>query len=83
VTWELTATEQRILEYLPTYLRLAEIADRQHVSVNTVKSHIRGIYMKLGVSSRPEAVEEARRLGLLGEWVEPGRRLTLIPPDRR
>ena len=33
--------------------------------MNTVKSHVRGIYAKLGVSSRSEAVARARDAGLL------------------
>ena len=36
-----------------------------HVSVNTVKTHIGGLYAKLGVSSRADAVARARQVGLL------------------
>ena len=61
----LTAREQRILGYLPTMLSNAEIGAETFVSLNTVKTHLRSIYRKLGVSSRAEAVERARRLGLL------------------
>ena len=61
----LTAREQRILGYLPTMLSNAEIGAETFVSLNTVKTHLRSIYRKLGVSSRAEAVEKARRLGLL------------------
>ena len=35
------------------------------MSVNTVKSHLKSIYMKLDVSTRVDAVERARTLGLL------------------
>jgi LuxR family maltose regulon positive regulatory protein len=35
------------------------------VSTNTVKTHVKRIYIKLGVSSRMEAIAEARRLGIL------------------
>jgi LuxR family maltose regulon positive regulatory protein len=45
--WELT-----VLGLLPSLLSLDEIADDLTVSVNTVKSHVRSIYTKLGVSSR-------------------------------
>jgi LuxR family maltose regulon positive regulatory protein len=42
-----------------------EIGDRLYVSLNTVKSHSKSIFRKLGVSGRPEAVARARELGLL------------------
>jgi LuxR family maltose regulon positive regulatory protein len=41
------------------------MAERLCVSANTVKTHSKALYRKLGVSSRAEAVEEARTLGLL------------------
>ena len=50
---------------LPTNLTLAEIAKRLFVSRNTAKSHAAAIYRKLGVSTRGEAVELARSVGLL------------------
>lgn len=61
----LTAREFDVLRELPTLNRVDEIAIDLLVSTNTVKTHIRGIYRKLGVRSRKEAVAEARRLGLL------------------
>ncbi|HST54726.1 MAG TPA: LuxR C-terminal-related transcriptional regulator [Solirubrobacteraceae bacterium] len=61
----LTECEQRILRYLPTMLSNAEIGAELFVSLNTVKTHLRGIYRKLGVNGRADAVEQARRLGLL------------------
>jgi LuxR family maltose regulon positive regulatory protein len=42
-----------------------EIAQELYVSVNTVRTHIQGIYRKLGVASRQEAVTRTRELGLL------------------
>jgi LuxR family transcriptional regulator, maltose regulon positive regulatory protein len=63
--WNLTAAELRVLRHLPSHLSFREIADRLYVSQNTVKTHARGIYRKLGVSSRGEAVELARRAGLV------------------
>jgi LuxR family maltose regulon positive regulatory protein len=61
----LTAAELRVLHYLPTNLGLGDIAERLYVSRNTAKSHTAAIYRKLGTSSRREAVELARRAGLL------------------
>jgi LuxR family maltose regulon positive regulatory protein len=43
----------------------AEIAAELHVSVNTIKAHLRSIYRKLDVSRRRDAVDRARALGLL------------------
>ena len=51
-----------VLALLPSMLSLEEIALDLTVSVNTVKSHVRSIYMKLGVSSRRLAVLAAQRL---------------------
>jgi predicted transcriptional regulator len=53
------------LRYLPTLLSSTEIAGELFVSVNTVKSHLKGVYRKLGVGNRREAVERARDLGLI------------------
>lgn len=61
----LSGSELRVLRYLPTNLTKPEIALRLSVSPNTVKTHIRRLYAKLGVRSRAEAVESARALGLL------------------
>jgi LuxR family maltose regulon positive regulatory protein len=46
-------------------LTLPEIARELHVSHNTVKTHIRSLYTKLGAHGRAEAVGRARALGLL------------------
>jgi LuxR family maltose regulon positive regulatory protein len=61
---QLTAAEVRILELLPTstYLQMAAIL---YVSRNTVKTHLKSIYQKLGVASRAEALERAVDLHLL------------------
>ena len=63
---ELTSRERDVMRLLPTRLTLREIASELFVSQNTLKFHLRVIYRKLGVNSRAEAVESARRLGLLG-----------------
>ena len=62
----LSASERRVLGYLPSNLTAVEIADELVVSVNTVRTHMRHLYVKLGVHTRSEAVEIARRMGLLG-----------------
>ncbi|SEO55655.1 LuxR C-terminal-related transcriptional regulator [Trujillonella endophytica] len=61
----LSEREQAVLALLPSLLNAREIADEFTVSVNTIKSHIRSIYAKLGVSSRREAVLLAADRGLL------------------
>jgi LuxR family maltose regulon positive regulatory protein len=61
----LSQSEIRVLRYLPTKLSAPEIADQLYLSVNTVKTHMRHLYDKLGVHRRHEAVEQARALGLL------------------
>jgi LuxR family maltose regulon positive regulatory protein len=61
----LSQSEIRVLRYLPTKLSAPEIAGELYLSVNTVKTHMRHVYDKLGVHRRHEAVEQARALGLL------------------
>lgn len=61
----LSPRELVILRYLPSHLSNAELADRLFVSQNTVKTHLRSIYRRLGVSGRRDAVAAAERLGLL------------------
>jgi LuxR family transcriptional regulator, maltose regulon positive regulatory protein len=60
----LTPAEQRILTLLPTSTYL-QIAATLYISRNTVKTHLRSIYQKLGVASRSEALERAVDLRLL------------------
>ena len=61
----LTERERIALRYLSTSLSNAEIAARLYVSVNTVKTHQRAVYRKLGATGRREAVSRARALDLL------------------
>jgi LuxR family maltose regulon positive regulatory protein len=63
--WSLTTAELRVLRHLPSHLSFREIAERLYVSPNTVKTHARGIYRKLGVSCRGSAVDRARDAGLV------------------
>jgi LuxR family transcriptional regulator, maltose regulon positive regulatory protein len=73
---ELTPAELRTLQFLPSHLSFREIAERSFVSPNTVKTQAQAIYRKLDVSSRAEAVDQAREAGLLrdetstpvGQW---------------
>ena len=60
----LTAGELRVLKLLPTctYLQIAAVL---YISRNTVKTHMRSIYQKLGVTSRSQAIERAVDLRLL------------------
>lgn len=62
---DLTDRELALLRYLPTALSQREIAAELYVSLNTVKTHARGLYRKLGVTGRQPAVQRARELGLL------------------
>ena len=62
---ELSPSELRVLRYLPTNLTRPEIARELYVSINTVNTHIRNIYSKLGARDRSAAVQHARELRLL------------------
>ena len=62
---QLTDSETRVLRYLPTHLTVQDIANELCLSVNTVSTHRRHLYAKLGVHTRHEAVNRARALGLL------------------
>ena len=61
----ISTAEMRVLELLPTYLTLTEIAARLTVSPNTVGSHVRSLHRKLGATSRSGTVERAIEVGLL------------------
>jgi LuxR family maltose regulon positive regulatory protein len=61
----LSPREMGVLSLLPTLLSLEEIAEELTISINTVKSHTRTIYAKLGVSTRRGAVVAAHERGLL------------------
>lgn len=62
---DLSAREQEILHSMSVGATLKEIAERSGVSVNTVKTHVKAIYKKLGVHSRSEARHRATELRLL------------------
>lgn len=65
LTDELSDAELRVVRYLPSNLKAPEIAAELFVSTNTVRTHIRHIYAKLGAHGRDAAVVRARELGLI------------------
>ncbi|MDX6256688.1 MAG: LuxR family transcriptional regulator, maltose regulon positive regulatory protein [Frankiales bacterium] len=62
---QLSPSELRVLRYLPTNLTRPEIAGQLSVSLNTINTHIRRIYSKLGATDRSSAVRRGRELRLL------------------
>ncbi|MBC2906432.1 LuxR C-terminal-related transcriptional regulator [Streptomyces cupreus] len=65
VVEELSARERDVLARLAQMMSTEEIAADLYVSVNTVKTHLKGIFRKLAVNRRTDAVRRARELGLL------------------
>jgi LuxR family maltose regulon positive regulatory protein len=65
VTEELTAREEGVLRLLPSGLSAREIGSELGISHETIKTHTKSIYRKLGASSRRDAVARARELELL------------------
>lgn len=61
----LTAREASVLEMMRGTLSLCEIGRELNVSKNTIKTHARAIYRKLGAADRPQAVQRGRELGIL------------------
>jgi LuxR family transcriptional regulator, maltose regulon positive regulatory protein len=57
--------ERAVLRYLPSRLSNAEIAAHLRISINTVKTHLKHIYRKLGVEGRRDAITAAEHLHLL------------------
>jgi LuxR family transcriptional regulator, maltose regulon positive regulatory protein len=62
---ELSDRELAVLRLLPSGLSQREIGSELFVSLNTIKTHLRNIYRKLGVDGREDAVERARELRLI------------------
>ncbi|WP_218780016.1 helix-turn-helix transcriptional regulator, partial [Cellulomonas iranensis] len=61
----LTERERDVLACLPSRMTVEEIGAALFVSPNTVKTHVRSVYHKLGVTSRRDAVRTAVERGLL------------------
>jgi LuxR family maltose regulon positive regulatory protein len=62
---ELTDREEEVLRLLDGTLSLRQIGQGLFLSANTVKTHVRAIYRKLGASTRQEAIERGRKTGIL------------------
>jgi ATP/maltotriose-dependent transcriptional regulator MalT len=62
---ELSEGELRVLRLLASDLTQREIGAELYLSLNTIKSHTRSIFRKLGASSREQAVARARELELI------------------
>jgi LuxR family maltose regulon positive regulatory protein len=67
----LSDSEVRVLRYMPTNLTGPEIARELDVSVNTVRTHMRHLYEKLGTHTRADTVGRGRALGLLAPSPHP------------
>ncbi len=65
---EPSPAEVAVLQGLAAGLSRREIGEQHYISLNTVKSHTRELYRKLGATSQAEAVARAQALG----WLEPG-----------
>ena len=74
---QITEAERRVLAYLPTQLSFREIGEHLLVSRNTAKTHAVAIYRKLGVTTRTDAVNKARELGMV-----PASAVETDEPDR-
>jgi DNA-binding CsgD family transcriptional regulator len=79
----LTDGETRVLRYLPTNLPAPEIAGQLSLSVNTVRTHVRHVYEKLGAHGRTEAVERAHSEAAMSYWNLTALHSASIPGNRR
>jgi len=65
VVESLTAREREVLRHVAGMLSTAEIASEMHISVNTVKTHLKNSYRKLAATGRGQAVRRACQLELI------------------
>lgn len=63
--WTLTDREREVLAYMRSVMTAAEIAEALFISVNTVKTHERSIYRKLGAAGRRDALKTAAERGIV------------------
>ena len=61
----LSDREREVLKFASSMLSTEEIARAMYLSVNTVKTHFKSIFRKLGATRRGEAVRRAKKLGLI------------------
>ena len=61
----LTEREETVLQHLARGYTYGELAKQMGVTVNTIQTHIRGLYAKLEVHSKSQAIYEAKQLGIL------------------
>lgn len=62
---ELTQQQTRVLRLLVQQRSTSSIASELHISNNTLKSHLRTLYQRLGVNSREQATLKAEAYGML------------------
>jgi LuxR family maltose regulon positive regulatory protein len=67
-----TPAELAVLRLLASDLSQREIGSELYLSMNTIKTHTRHLYAKLGAGSREDAVRRAHALGLIGSDDSPG-----------
>ena len=65
VVEQLSDREREVLQLASSMLSTEEIAASMYLSVNTVKTHFKSIFRKLGATRRGEAVRRAKKLGLI------------------
>jgi len=61
----LSEREREVLRHVSGMLSTTEVASEMHISIHTVKTHLRSIYRKLAAAHRGEAVRRARQLGMI------------------
>jgi LuxR family maltose regulon positive regulatory protein len=65
IVQQLSDRERDVLRHVGELLDTADIAAELYISVNTVKTHLKSIFRKLGAGDRREAVRRARQLNML------------------